>query len=46
MLRGSVRIASFLISVLPVFAQDFRATISGQVTDPSGAAIPGAKASR
>ncbi|HYL78225.1 MAG TPA: TonB-dependent receptor, partial [Bryobacteraceae bacterium] len=25
-----------------MFAQEFRATISGQVTDPSGAAIPGA----
>jgi hypothetical protein len=25
-----------------VFGQDFRATLSGQVTDPSGSAIPGA----
>jgi hypothetical protein len=27
----------------PVYAQEFRATISGQVTDPTGAPIPGAK---
>ncbi len=39
----------FLVSALlaalscVLFAQDFRATISGQVTDSSGAAIPGAK---
>jgi hypothetical protein len=26
-----------------LFAQDFRATVTGQVTDQSGAAIPGAK---
>jgi hypothetical protein len=28
---------------LPVFAQEFRSTLSGRVTDPSGAAIPNAK---
>lgn len=33
----------FLAVSLPVAAQEFRATIAGQVTDPSGAPIPGAK---
>lgn len=36
----------FVLVALPAFvsfAQDFRATIAGQVMDESGAAIPGAK---
>ena len=39
------RIAALLLSILipAAFAQDFRGTISGQVTDETGAAIPGAK---
>src|SRR5581483_2374694 len=37
------RIALVLFAfAVGAFAQDFRATISGQVTDPSGAAVPGA----
>lgn len=34
--------AILFLAVLPIRAQDFRATLSGQVTDPSGAAISGA----
>ncbi len=34
---------SLLLSVLPLFGQEFRATISGSVTDPSGAAVPNVK---
>jgi hypothetical protein len=33
---------AFAILVCAAFAQDFRATLTGLVTDPSGAAIPGA----
>src|SRR5437588_2816802 len=32
-----------VIGAIPVMAQQVTATITGQVTDPSGAAIPGAK---
>ncbi len=42
MLRAAV-VTSFLLFTLYAFPQDYRATISGQVTDSSGAAIPGAK---
>lgn len=34
---------AFLLSVLPTLGQEFRATISGSVTDPSGAAVPDVK---
>jgi hypothetical protein len=37
------KLALLLCSCPLLFGQDFRATITGQVTDPSGAAIPGAK---
>jgi hypothetical protein len=37
------RILGILTFTFCVFAQDFRATISGQVTDNSGAAVPDAK---
>src|SRR5579883_2595696 len=41
----TIRIGMACLCLLPLsgFAQDFRATISGQVTDSSGAAIPSAK---
>src|SRR5216110_1786369 len=34
-----------LLGLLPIaaFAQDFRASISGRVTDPTGAVVPAAK---
>ncbi|MCU0245632.1 MAG: carboxypeptidase regulatory-like domain-containing protein, partial [Bryobacter sp.] len=39
-----IRLVFLLLVVLAVMgAQDFRATIAGQITDPLGAAIPGAK---
>src|SRR4051812_5024520 len=31
------------LACLTAYAQDFRATVSGQVTDKTGASIPGAK---
>ena len=36
-------LATCLLCLFPVFAQEFRATITGTVTDPSGAAIPKAE---
>ena len=30
------------VSTTAVFAQEYRATLSGRVTDPSGANVPGA----
>ena len=35
-------VVTFLLLCTAVFAQDFRATLTGTVTDPSGAAIPNA----
>src|SRR3982750_4066315 len=35
-------LALAILFTVGAFAQDFRATIQGQVVDPSGAAIPGA----
>jgi hypothetical protein len=37
---------AFILFALGVFGQDFRATLLGQVTDPSGAAIPNATVRR
>jgi hypothetical protein len=34
---------TFLLGCAVVFAQEFRAVVSGDVTDPSGAAVPGVK---
>src|SRR6266542_2556902 len=43
-MRQLLTLASFLVSsVVSLSAQDYRATITGQVTDQSGAAIVGAK---
>lgn len=36
------KVLSLILLSTGLFAQDFRATLSGDVTDPSGAAIPGA----
>jgi hypothetical protein len=38
-----IRLGLLLIVVSSVFAQEFRATISGEVTDPAGAVVAGAK---
>lgn len=37
-----IRAAFGLILAIPFCGQDFRATLSGQVTDPTGAAVPAA----
>lgn len=34
------RLALVCLAALPLFSQEFRATITGRVTDPSGAAVP------
>jgi hypothetical protein len=39
LLRG---LSAFCLLAIGLLAQDFRATVSGQVTDPSGAAVPNA----
>ena len=39
-LRGCI---TFVLSLGLVWTQEFRSTLSGRVTDPTGAAIPGAK---
>ena len=36
-------VALLALSVIALFAQEFRGTIGGTVTDPTGAAVPGAK---
>src|SRR5215831_20833334 len=36
------RVITFLLLCATAFAQDFRATLTGTVTDPSGAAVPNA----
>jgi Carboxypeptidase regulatory-like domain len=43
MSRSTLRAAVLALLALSIFGQDFRATITGQVTDQSGAAIAGAK---
>src|SRR5207247_1032374 len=43
MFRATVVFALFVLLTVSAFPQDYRATISGQVTDSSGAAIPRAK---
>src|ERR1035438_6955584 len=40
---GKIMLVLALSSPIAVFAQEFRAAISGTVTDPSGAPVPGAK---
>ena len=40
---GRVLLVLALSSPLALFSQEFRAAISGTVTDPSGAPVPGAK---
>jgi hypothetical protein len=42
-MRACTVVAACALAGLPLLAQDFRATISGRVTDATGAAIPGAK---
>jgi hypothetical protein len=42
-LLGRVLLALVIATPLAVYAQEFRGAISGTVTDPSGAPIPGAK---
>src|SRR5690349_10739434 len=42
-MRQLVSLAVLLASSAGLFAQDFRATVTGQVTDATGAAIPDAK---
>jgi hypothetical protein len=42
MRRGRVAVLAFFVS-FAVFGQEFRGTISGSVSDPTGALIPGAK---
>jgi hypothetical protein len=37
------RIVSLLLLALPLFAQEYRSTLTGQVTDPSKAAVSGVK---
>ncbi|MCU1263219.1 MAG: hypothetical protein JWO80_6104 [Bryobacterales bacterium] len=41
--RGSLLFLGATLLVAPIFAQEFRASVTGHVTDPSGAAIAGAK---
>src|SRR5580700_7518081 len=41
--RALALAASFLFSALPGFGQEARATLSGTITDPSGAAVVGAQ---
>lgn len=36
-------LAAVLIAAVPLVGQEFRGTITGTVTDPSGAAVPGAR---
>lgn len=43
MLNLSLRLAVSLFVSTALFPQEFRATLTGRITDPSGAAIPGAK---
>ena len=38
-----MRLATICLLALTSFAQDFRATITGEITDKTGAAIAGAK---
>src|SRR5437588_396110 len=40
---GYVALFIFLVCAVPAFSQEFRASITGQVIDPSGAPIPNAK---
>src|SRR5260370_5758096 len=40
---GYVALFSFLVWAIPAFSQEFRASITGQVTDPSGAPVPNAR---
>jgi hypothetical protein len=37
------RVLALMLCCAGLYAQDFRATLSGTVTDPSGAAIPSQK---
>src|SRR5438045_3015788 len=41
--RHMIRVVSLALLALAAFAQDDRGTITGQVTDASGAAVPEAK---
>src|SRR5947209_6673842 len=40
---SALRVATLALLALSLFGQDFRATVTGQVTDESGAALPDAK---
>ena len=43
-MRRSLVFASFVILIFaPLFAQEFKGTILGRITDASGAVVPGAK---
>ncbi|MFL6211276.1 MAG: TonB-dependent receptor domain-containing protein [Pyrinomonadaceae bacterium] len=42
-LRRALALAAFVLALaLPSFAQEFRATLTGHISDPAGAAVPGA----
>ena len=40
MSRFVIRISPLVFLVLPLFAQEFRATITGRASDTSGAGVP------
>src|SRR5712692_4301559 len=45
MRRFVSRMTVLFAVTLPLYTQEYRATIAGQVTDPTGASVPGARVS-